>query len=276
MDVLSIVLPRRYLILTEPLYPASHNLSLAWADAFLRLSDTGVTELSPVVIVVKDFVDGVVREDNEIRRLLDVEMKRLGQRSCEDVASTIFPISMWNPSIPDNAEQLFARYERIWPAIKHSDRANNKGNYFRRLTNYCPDVPNALPVNQLKHVIDTFRRGNHRRSALQAAVFDPTRDHVHNRILGFPCLQQVAFAPIGHKGLSVTGFYPLQYMFEKAYGNYLGLCRLGNFMASQMDRTLVQMTCIAAVLTLGNHGKSDLKPFGDNLRQYRLAHRNEE
>lgn len=263
-------------MLTEPFYPASRNLSRAWADSFLRLSDPGVTELSPVVIVVTDFNNGAVREDNWVRRLLDSEMKRLGLRSCEDVASTIFPVSMWNPVIPDNAAQLFSRYERIWPAIKHSDRANSKGNYFRRLTSYCPNLPNAVPVNQLQHVIDTFKRGNHRRSALQAAVFDPTRDHVHNRILGFPCLQQVAFAPVGHKGLSVTGFYPLQYMFEKAYGNYLGLCRLGHFMASQMDRTLVQMTCIASVLTLGNHGKSDLKSFGDSLRQHRLAYRNEE
>lgn len=261
---------------SDPFYPTSRNLSLAWAEAFLRLSEPGVSELSPAVIVVTDFTNGIAIEDSTIRTLLDAEMTRLGQRSCEDVASTIFPISMWNPSIPDSAEQLFRRYERIWPSIKHCDRANSKGNYFRRLTAYRPDGCNAAPVNQLKHVIETFRRGNHRRSALQAAVFDPTRDHVHNRILGFPCLQQVAFAPVGNNGLSVTGFYPLQYMFEKAYGNYLGLCRLGRFMAAQMERTLIKMTCVASVLTLGNCGKVELRTFGENLRQYCLERGNEE
>jgi hypothetical protein len=230
-----------------------------------------VNEISPAVIVVTDLTDGIATEDHVIRLLLNNEMARLGLRNCEDVAGTIFPVSMWNPSIPDSAEQLFRRYERIWPSIKHRDRANNKGNYFRRLTAYQPEGSNVAPVNQLQHVIETFRRGNHRRSALQAAVFDPTRDHVHNRILGFPCLQQVGFAPVGDKGLSVTGFYPLQYAFEKAYGNYLGLCRLGRFMAAQTGRTLVQMTCVASVLTLGNRGKMELRTFADNLQQHLTA-----
>lgn len=255
-------------MLSEPLYPSSGNISVAWAQAFLRLNQPGVSDISPAVIVVTDLTEGVANEDQVIRNLLNSEMACLGLRSCEAVASTIFPVSMWNPSIPDNAEQLFRRYERIWPSIKHRDRANNKGNYFRRLTAYHPDGSNAAPVNQLRHVIETFRRGNHRRSALQAAVFDPTRDHVHNRILGFPCLQQVGFVPVGHGGLCVTGFYPLQYAFEKAYGNYLGLCRLGRFMAAQMGRTLVQMTCVASVLTLGSQGKTGLRTFAKNLRQY--------
>lgn len=255
---------------SEAYFPPARNLSTAWADTFLRLNDPGISELSPAIIVVTDFDRGVAVEDFNIRQFLDDEMSRLKQRSCEDVASTIFPNSMWNPNIEDNAAQLFSRYERIWPAIKHRDRANSKGNYFRRLTAYKPDGANGLPVNQLQHIIDTFLRGNHRRSALQAAIFDPTRDHVHNRILGFPCLQQVAFAPVGSDGLSITGFYPLQYMFEKAYGNYLGLCRLGRFMAHQMQRTLVKMTCVASALTLGNQPKSALRGFEQRLRQYRI------
>ena len=254
---------------SEAYYPSARNLSSAWADTFLRLNDAGISELSPAVIVVTEFDRGVAVEDSNIRQLIDDEMSRLNQRSVENVASTIFPNSMWNPNGEDSAAQLFSRYERIWPAIKHRDRANSKGNYFRRLTAYRPNGTEGPPVNQLQHVIDTFLRGNHRRSALQAAVFDPTRDHVHNRILGFPCLQQVSFAPVGSDGLSITGFYPLQYMFEKAYGNYLGLCRLGRFMAHQMQRTLVKMTCVASALTLGNQPKSALHGFEERLRQYR-------
>ena len=254
---------------SEPYFASARSLSIAWADTFLRLNDPGISELSPAIIVVTDFDHGVAVEDPNIRQLLDDEMKRLNQRDCENVASTIFPRSMWNPSITDNAEQLFLRYERIWPTIKRRDRANNKGNYFRRLTAYQPTDFDGPPVNQLKHVIETFTRGNHRRSALQAAIFDPTRDHVHNRILGFPCLQQVAFAQVGTDGLSITGFYPLQYMFEKAYGNYLGLCRLGQFMAHQMQRTLVKMTCVASALTLGNKTKVELRGFEEHLRKYR-------
>jgi hypothetical protein len=44
-------------------------------------------------------------------------------------------------------------------------------------------------------------------------------------------------------GFSVAGYYPTQSIFHRAYGNYLGLCRLGQFMAHQMGLTLQRMTC---------------------------------
>ena len=44
---------------------------------------------------------------------------------------------------------------------------------------------------------------------------------------------------------SVTGFYAIQYIFERAYGNYLGLCRLGHFMAHEMEPRLSKVICIA-------------------------------
>lgn len=68
---------------------------------------------------------------------------------------------------------------------------------------------------------------------------------------GFPCLQQIAFAPCGRDGLIITGFYAMQYIFERAYGNYLGLCRLGEFIAAQLGLKLVQMNCISNIAVLG-------------------------
>jgi thymidylate synthase len=113
----------------------------------------------------------------------------------------------------------------------------------------------------LNHVIETFRGGNHRHSALQASVFDPTRDHTNNRRRGFPCLQQVAF-DASDGNLEVTGFYALQHHVPKAYGNYLGLCWLGRFMAHQMGLRLTQVTCMASSLKLGDGcTKSSLEPL---------------
>ena len=68
---------------------------------------------------------------------------------------------------------------------------------------------------------------------LQAATFDPGRDHVASAQLGFPCLQQVSFEPTA-AGLVVNAFYATQQIFDKAYGNYLGLAQLGAFMAHEM------------------------------------------
>ena len=161
--------------------------------------------------------------------------------SCHEVANTIFPISLWNPQA--DRHQLYERYQRIMPRVL---RRNRYGVYFQRLIAFDHDAAYEGGVNQLEKIIQTWKRGNHRRSALQAAIFDPRKDHTNQPLRGFPCLQQVAFAQQGSDGLSVTGFYATQYIFERAYGNYLGLCRLGRFMAQEMGRELTQVTCVAS------------------------------
>jgi len=251
--------------MSETFFIESENLSFAWRDAFLKLNQHGVKELSPAIIILKDLVDSSPNEDRQIRQLLDDQLSQLNLGNCEEVANTIFPNSMWNPN--RDPSELFERYTRIWPLIKQSNRANNKGNYFSRMIAYEPNIENAKPINQLNHVIETFKKGNHRRTALQLTIFDPTRDHTHSRQAGFPCLQQVVFAAEGNDGLSITGFYPLQYAFEKAYGNYLGLSRLGKFMAHQLDRKLIRMTCFASALVLGNRNKSDFDVFVERLNK---------
>jgi thymidylate synthase len=178
------------------------------------------------------------------------------------------------PEADNNDERLYSRYDRIWKTIAKCP-ANNKGVYFRRLMAYLPEgMPaESKPVNQLKHVVETFRGGNHRHSALQASIFDPTRDHTHNRRRGFPCLQQVAL-DASDRELAATGFYALQHHVPKAYGNYLGLCWLGRFMAHQMGLRLSQVTCVASSLKLGDGcTKSGLVPLKERidaiLEQYR-------
>jgi len=248
------------------------NLSLAWAEAFFHLLDRGVTDFSPAVITIADFDEhSLPQQIPEVQATIDA----VNKQKSRTIASTIFPNSLWTLEGEDNAVRLYARYERIWKTIARCP-ANNKGVYFRRLTAYQPDgLPAASkPVNQLDHIIETFRRGNHRHSALQASIFDPTRDHTHNRRRGFPCLQQVAF-DASDGNLEVTGFYALQHHVPKAYGNYLGLCWLGRFMAHQMGLRLSQVTCIASSLKLGDGcTKSGLAPLKENLEaileQYRM------
>lgn len=135
------------------------------------------------------------------------------------------------------------------------------GLYFERLIDFGPNK-----VNQLRHVIETYKGGNHRRSALQAAIFDPNEDHTNQRQRGFPCLHQVAFTPIESGGLCVTGFYAMQLIFERAYGNYLGLCRLGNFVAHELGMHLERMVCIAAVGKYAQVAKSDLRELEMSIK----------
>ena len=63
----------------------------------------------------------------------------------------------------------------------------------------------------------------------------------------------------------VTGLYATQYMFERAYGNYLGLCRLGHFMAQEMGKQLTQVTCVASPANGGNKTKSYLRELARDV-----------
>ena len=55
----------------------------------------------------------------------------------------------------------------------------------------------------------------------------------------------------------MNGFYATQYLVERAYGNYLGLCRLGAFVAHELGVPLLRMTCFTCIAEL-DAKKADL------------------
>lgn len=241
-----------------PHYLADRNLSRAWAQAFLAVMQRGVEEISPLTVAIEGLDEGRPPEEPSIRRALDDALADLGKLSCRTVANTIFPKKLWNPKL--GREVLFERYARVWPMLKESDARNRNGTYFRRLTSF-----GAQGKNQLEHVASTYARGNRRRSALQAGIFDPSEDHNDQPLSGFPCLQNVSFAPFDKTKLRVTGVYATQYLFEKAYGNYLGLYELGRFMAQELGLELAQLNCIASVAARGEPSKKALRGLEERL-----------
>ena len=233
------------------------NLSIAWAKAFL--ATMGHPEISPMTITVTGLSNESIPECCEIRNTLENSLKEHSFWSCHTVANTIFPKSFWNPQ--RDANFLFGRYKRCRQQIRKCP-SNHNGVYFDRLTAYGIDY--GKPVNQLEYIIKTYKeKRNHRRSALHASVLDPKCDEKHQRQRGFPCLQQVGFVPVDKNFLNVVGFYPMEYIYDRGYGNYLGLCRLGQFMALEMGLSLRQMTCFVGVGRYGNSQKINKTPLRD-------------
>ena len=230
-----------------PVVLADQNLSLAWGRALLALCRRGTTLIAPLTVTITG-LDAGVQEHAGIRNALDDLLTTKDMKSVRTTASTIFPASMWRRDAP--RDRIYERYLAAYSRIKHACRANQYGTYFHRMIAYLPDGVDE-PVNQLEHIIATYAGNNHRRSALQAVIFDPTRDHTNQRQRGFPCLHQVAFSPVDDGNLAVTGFYGTQHIVRRAYGNYVGLCQLGEFIARELHLQLSRVTCVAAVAELG-------------------------
>jgi hypothetical protein len=240
----------------EPTIIADTNLSRAWARLFLQIFDSRRTELSPLTLSLTGFdADGGVAETVGVREALDQTLKLKHKISVDTVAFTIFPDRLWKIARGDRS-RLFSLYAGAFPRYVAMNRAaNGRGLYFERMTNFSKAVPSD--GNQLEFILSRYNeRAGVRDTMLQVAIFDPARDHIKTARLGFPCLQHLSFVPT-KEGLVVNAFYATQYVFDKAYGNYLGLARLGAFMAHEMDLPLARLNIAVGVAKLDGVRKSD-------------------
>ena len=132
--------------------------------------------------------------------------------------------------------RLFALYRATFPRWQAMNRkANGRGLYFERMVMYGRGPCDG---NQLEWILSQYQ------FAIGRAPLDASGDDIRSGArslasaqLGFPCLQQVSFVPT-RCGLVVNAFYATQHIFDKAYGNYLGLAQLGAFMAREMGMPL--------------------------------------
>ena len=241
-------------VATTPVVIADTNVSGAWSQLLLRVLKSTGTEVAPLVLSVVSGSDGCGRlEDTVVRSALDRLLKRKRRRSVEDVAFTIFPQRLW--AMCDNRARFFDLYIATFPRWQAlNKRLNRRGLYFERMVKYGRGPCNG---NQLEWLLSQYAsRPGVRRSMLQVAIFDPARDPVADAQLGFPCLQQVSFEPTT-AGLVVNAFYATQQIFDKAYGNYVGLVQLGVFMAQQMEMRLARLNVVVGIAKLDRIAKTD-------------------
>ena len=237
---------------SSPLVIEETNLSHAWSRAFLHVIDNPGTNVSPLLITLTGFTNGMPNEDQAIREALDNCLKINSEQSVHTVANTIFPASYWQRSKHDR-NKLFDTYLENFPRIQAlAPTKNYRGLYFERLIAYGSGPNNG---NQLEYIISQYKsRPRVRKSMFQASIFDPARDHISTAQIPFPCLQHISFIP-EKKSLIMNAFYASQKLFNKAYGNYLGLCRLGDFMAHEMGLRFERMNCFVGVAKIDNINK---------------------
>ena len=252
----------------QPLALAADNLSIGWGKVLLALARPGVTRVTPLTLTIRGFApDGTAAEVPEIREAVDVFLDAQEKKNTENVAFTIFPQRYLDLAEGD-VKLFFELYTESFQRIQDFNPRNNKrGSYFQRLIDLNGG---GQGPNQLAWMIKDYH--DHpkarRTSKFQATTFDPARDFSATNILEFPCLQQVSFVP-DDGALQLNAFYASQQIARKAYGNYLGLARLGAFMAKQFDLRFEQLNVFVGLAQM-DVGKThaDLQPVLDVVRRH--------
>jgi len=240
------------------------SLSSIWYEVFKELAQPRIEGLANLTSSIQVRPERPL-EKRIIRDVLDQALLDKDLFLTRTTSSTIFP-PIWNPNKPRML--LYQRYLNVFPKLKKLSSWNYNGMYFERLINYCSKQNEGnYHVNQLEHIINTFKEGNHRQTALQATIFDPSKDHTDQRRRGFPCLQHVIFSQDKKDHLAITGIYSKQFIFDRAYGNYLGLYNLGIFMAHEMGLSLSSVNCYACHAELGSINKGEAIELLNRLDQ---------
>jgi transcriptional regulator with XRE-family HTH domain len=246
-------------LMATPIVIEESNLGHAWARAFSEVLRHGSQKCPPLVVSIAGFPGELPEEDAMLRKSLDDHLaaKKNAVR-IETTAMLIFPYKFWKTRTGTSCKEFCDLcLTKLLPRHRKLDKRNRHGTYFERMMAY-PGVRNGklLPVNPLEEVVRRLSGSKRfRATGLQISCFDPARDHTAQPRLGFPCLQQVGITNEGTDGICVTGLYPSQHIFSRAYGNYLGLAHLGRFVCDQTGLKLRRSTCITTHPLLGDATK---------------------
>ena len=234
------------------------NLSKAWCKTLEYIIHSRGTEVSPLVLTLTQF-----EECLQIKSALNSDLLSNQLDSIDTVSETIFPDSLYQ-YCGQNREVLYKTYLKNLPRIKKVDLRNNKGTYFERLIAFGE----SEKINQLDIIIYSLQNSkDKRRSKLQASTFDPLRDHTKGAFQGFPCLQHVTFYKSESGGLILNSFYAIQYLYQRAYGNWLGLINLGKFVAKETHMELERLNCFIGVEKLDHLTKAKAQKLLQNITQ---------
>ncbi|MCU1525399.1 MAG: hypothetical protein JWO18_2293 [Microbacteriaceae bacterium] len=210
----------------------------AWLNAFavVRSRPRGAVNLS---VEIKN----PLIEDLGIRREIELHLSDLQRdkhvQSVHTVANTIFPIAQYRPG-EGAAERFFVNV--ISGGTVRRGNAAGWGTYIQRLVAY--PTPDGETTNQLEQILARLRGDRHWADIYEAPIMalgegaatstallhaDVRTD---SRRRGGPCLAHLSFT-LDDGRLSLAALYRHHTYIDRAYGNFVGLGRLMNFLANE-------------------------------------------
>ena len=235
------------------------NLSQAWLRAMDHLLEVGGTSTN-FCVAFSDY-----SEEQPIREALNdfiATRREKGRTKGEmypvsTVANTIFPTAFyrWGSPGAESRQRLYDLHER---AMRVQRRMRAKDNYFNRLVSW---PSSDEPLNQLEALVHKLtsevKARSPKSSRYEVGIEHPEFDvgtlggdvrvqsPEHDKSpMGFPCLSHLSFTLVGEE-LHLTAVYRNQHFIARAYGNYVGLTRLVEFVADESGCTPGEILCVA-------------------------------
>jgi hypothetical protein len=239
------------------------SISGAWLGAIDAVLGAGGSA-SNVIVAIEPGAHGAHREITAVRELFDrflATHASKGVRRIRKVADTIFPTDFYRGGPGQDAREHLYRMQRRASRIER--RFIWRGTYFDRLIDWPGGngTESDLDRNQLERAVRRLQKAKRNQSANELALSSSLPEEVENssessgdlRVQdpsqdknprGFPCLSHVSLTL--HDGrLALTALYRNQFFLTKAYGNFLGLADLQQFIAAEAGCAVGEMVCIA-------------------------------
>lgn len=244
-------------------YIAARDIGQAWLSAFEMLLQAPERQLVNLAVDITD----PMTEDLGVRSALECHLAWLRDtsapgpwQSVHTVANTIFPISLYTPGGDDSADRFFSN-ARTADRARSQGRRSQWGTYIGRLIDY--ETPGGIRVNQLENMLRVLRGDRRWADLYEAPVTYPGETTADaetpcadmtvigpgdRRRRGGPCLAHVSITAVDGR-LHLTAQYRRHSYVARAYGNFLGLARLLNFLAAESGYQ------VGGMLVVGTHAE---------------------
>lgn len=174
--------------------------------------------------------------------------------SINDVINTIFPYKM-NTQIRKNFYNYYLKLHRSKKRIG-ARKKKRWGTYFERMICF-----GSKEINQIEEVINVLNsEKRHLKSTNPIHITSCEYDSLKKR-LGNPCLQYVQFTFPEKDIINAIVVYRNHDFLKKAFGNFIGLGKLLEFVAKNTNKKVGSLSCLSTH-AFTDH-KSNLRKLSD-------------
>lgn len=245
--------------MNKPIIICKEGFQNAWRDVCIRLKENK-WELWDIIVEIEN----PLLINQEYHECVTEFAKEHNLVKPRDVAYTIFPYGIYELS--RDSEKLYKDYWRFFKYTRNREHSG-WGTYFERMIRY---TGGKSEVDQLGSIIRAINNRS-RNSKAAYTIIIPKPGSENTKPLGSPCLNYLAIRSEysgSRRIINLLAVYRNHDFLERAYGNYLGLCKLLEYIVNETGSSIGKVTCVSSHAFVENN-KTDLKNFIYNFTEER-------